>query len=213
MRKTTGREILALERGCGEGLRSLQVCAEEWRVVPLVPGGAWPDDADAACGLVPGNARFEGLAWGAMSLAQQFRARARIGRVFSWTAWVSNLTVRENLLLAGQYHGCCSESDLLTRAGVLGRRFGLGSIPDERWEELPRGVLRGWEWVRAWLLEPSLLLLECPELGVEEQQLARLCECVAETVRGGAAVVWWTDQPASLPAIRAAGGRGAEDRT
>jgi ABC-type lipoprotein export system ATPase subunit len=154
--------------------------------------------ADAAQGLFPcleGTVRFMGRPWTAFSLREEARSRARIGRVFPYHAWVHNLSVLENLTLAGRYHRLAPVAALEQRAFSWARRFGLDTIPDARPGFVRKTDLRRLEWVRAFLNEPVLLLLESPEMDAPGGALSLLSQAVEEARARGAAVVWITDDP------------------
>src|SRR4051794_36234792 len=62
---------------------------------------------DAACGAVElehGAVRFMGSDWRKMPFHQAIQCRGKIGRTFEGHAWVSNLDVDENVILAQRHH-------------------------------------------------------------------------------------------------------------
>ncbi len=52
-----------------------------------------------------GKVLFEGSDWLGNDFDRHFRMRNRIGRVFDDQAWLANLNMNENLMLASHHHG------------------------------------------------------------------------------------------------------------
>lgn len=177
---------------------------------------AWiPAAGDLLCGLlapVSGRVEFEGRSWTDDGPAAQAARRGRIGRVFSGTAWIGNLDVDENVVLAQLYHGDRPAADLRAAAEDLARRFGLAGIPAGRpvWAD-PRD-LQAAQWVRAWLGTPALFVLEEPAAGVTPKAAEALYAALRESLAAGAAAVWITERAAPRlaaaldPAVRLAMG-------
>lgn len=154
-----------------------------------------PPLCDLAVGTlapVRGTVRFMGEDWGLLKPFRHGVLRGRVGRVFAGQAWVSNLSVAENVLLPQRHHTRRSESDLVDEAHVLARAFGLATLPAARPEALRPNDLVRWQWVRAFLGAPRLLVLEEPEAGAWEEQKALLRERTRLSVRDGSAVLWVT---------------------
>lgn len=156
-----------------------------------------PAVADLLCGLIApdsGSVEFDGRPWDSGSPAAQAERRAHIGRVFAGTAWVGNLDVDENVILARLYHGDRPAADLRAEAETLARRFGLAGVPAGRpaWAD-PRD-LQVAQWVRAWLGHPSIFVLEEPEAGVSGRSAGLLRTALGEARAAGAAAVWITER-------------------
>ncbi len=192
---------------------SLDLAPGRLALLEAADPGSIPAIADLLCGMIPpgsGSVEFEGRPWDSGSPAAQAERRARIGRVFAGTAWVSNLDVDENLILAQLYHTDRPAAEVRAAAEDLARRFGLAGIPAGRpaWAD-PRD-LQVAQWVRAWLGHPSLFVLEEPEAGVPGRSAALLRTALREALAAGAAAVWITGrEDAALaaalePAIRLA---------
>lgn len=157
-----------------------------------------PPVCDLAAGLVAparGVVRFMGEDWRDVGTYRQSVMRGCIGRVFGGLAWVSNLSVAENVLLPQRHHTNRSEEDILREASRLARETGLGSLPADRPENLRPHDLARWQWVRAMLGNPRLLLLEEPEAASWEEHRPLLRERVLRLAEGGGAVLWVTREP------------------
>lgn len=180
------------------------------------PDPIWiPAVGDLLCGLsIPASGRveFEGGPWTDSAPGVQAARRSRIGRVFAGTAWIGNLDVDENVVLAQMYHGARPAADLRAAANDLARRFGLAAVPAGRpaWAD-PR-ELQAAQWVRAWLGTPALFVLEDPTAGVTPQAADALCAVLRESLAAGAAAVWIAEHAhprlteALEPAVRLAMG-------
>jgi phospholipid/cholesterol/gamma-HCH transport system ATP-binding protein len=181
---------------CGLYDVSLTLAAGDLALVRLEADGARSPLADAASGVIDlesGAARFAGEDWSRMSLNHSARCRGRIGRTFEGHAWVSNLDVDENVLLAARHHTGRADADLAEEAASLARQFGLPGLPRGRPNQTRRQDLQRAALVRAFLGSPTLLILERPEHGVYPQVMASLTNAVRAACRRGAAVLWLTN--------------------
>jgi len=149
--------------------------------------------ADAALGLIEpgaGEVRFLGEDWVRLGVREPLARRALVGRIFDRAAWINNLNVLDNVLLPRRHHTTLSEEQLLADATRWARRFGLQTLPAERPSSVADDQLKLAEWVRAFSLEPVLLLLEHPMRGVARERREALHWAVAEARTRGAAVLW-----------------------
>ena len=152
--------------------------------------------ADAAAGLAEadsGRVTFLGEEWSAMPPERSAELRGRIGRIFETHTWISNLDVDENITLAQRHHTARPEHEILAEASALGAQFGLGELPRGRPAVIRRSDLRRAEWVRAFIGEPKLILLENPTKDVYMDALPGLVGAVKAARGRGAAVVWMGD--------------------
>jgi phospholipid/cholesterol/gamma-HCH transport system ATP-binding protein len=150
---------------------------------------------DLAQGLLSpteGNIEFMGERWEDLNPACQSDRRGRIGRVFHGRGWISNLSVYDNIILSQMFHSARQESDVLAQAEELATELELTSIPMVRPDTLRADNLRKYQWVRAFLGSPALLLLQYPESGVKESDVLCLMKLVERTRAEGRAVIWTT---------------------
>ncbi len=151
--------------------------------------------ADAAEGLLSpaaGRVRLLGVDWAERSYDEAVSVRGRIGRVFLKPGWVSNLDVIENVTLAQRHHTERPVDELVREAQDRARRFGLDGVPAGRPAWVPAGDLRRSEWVRAFMGEPVLVVLERPMAAVAAAHVDGLVSEVCAAGARGTAVLWVT---------------------
>lgn len=138
-----------------------------------------------------GRVHFCGSSWTKGTHEEHFRMRSRIGRVFESHAWIENLNVIENVTLAAQHHGIAIH-EVTDRLRRLADRFGVRRLAEERPAYVDVGVLQVYQWIRALICRPRLLLLERPlrSLPVDLTSVCR--ELIHEVRQAGTAVIWFT---------------------
>ena len=178
-------------------------------VLVLLPSpSARPPLADLAQGLVTpsaGAVRFLGRDWAEVAVPAAIARRGQMGRIFAGTAWVSNLNVDENVLLAAGHQEAPALAAASERAAALATRFGLLELPTTRPALTSDMVLQLAQWVRALLGEPRLLVLEQPLRAVPAELVPPLVTALGEARRAGAAVLWLAgdEDEARLPGLAA----------
>jgi phospholipid/cholesterol/gamma-HCH transport system ATP-binding protein len=163
---------------------------------------------DVAAGLIhpdAGVVQFCGQDWRRMGLFAQSAARGRIGRIFAVEGWVSNLSIFENIALSQRHHTTRPDQDLQREAATLLERIGLRDCLAERPHVLSRGELRRAQWVRAFMGEPALLLLNAPLLDVRPDEQVPLLELLCEARSRGVAAMWKSRDAASWSGEEAGG--------
>jgi ABC-type sulfate/molybdate transport systems ATPase subunit len=159
--------------------------------------------ADLAQGLLTpdgGTVRFLGQDWCRLTAAAAARQRRLIGRVFKQQAWINNLDVDENVLLARRHYGDPPWAELCQQADTLARRFGLDGLPARRPDRLSPATLRLAQWVRALLGDKHLLILENALRDVPVPVLPALSAALADARAAGSAVLWLSDRDDAAPA-------------
>lgn len=152
--------------------------------------------ADLAGGTIPaasGRVLFLGQDWARVPHDVADALRGRIGRVFQEGGWVQHLSVATNILLPLLHHTRTPEAEARDRAAELARSFGLPGLPLGWPHASPVGDLARAACVRAFLGEPSLLMLESPLMeGRVPELMARLRDAIAAARSRGTACIWLT---------------------
>lgn len=165
--------------------------------------------ADLAEGLEEpdaGTVCFDGRDWTGLPASAALAARGTIGRLHSAAAWLSNLDLDENILLAALHHGRRTAPDLRDEAAAWAAHFGLAQLPHARpaWATARERHLC--QWIRALLGPPALLMVEDPGAKIARALSAAEAAAVARLRAGGTAVLWLAPRglqaPPGLPGAR-----------
>jgi phospholipid/cholesterol/gamma-HCH transport system ATP-binding protein len=151
--------------------------------------------ADACCGLHPaagGSIFFLGNDWSALPADTANALRGRIGRVFNFGNWINRMTLLENILLPQLHHTRRNLAELQTEAMYLAEHFGLPGLPIGLPDESTRADNQRAACIRAFLGQPSLILLEEPTDGVYPDMLAPLINAIRIACDRGCGVIWLT---------------------
>ncbi len=152
--------------------------------------------ADSAVGLLApsvGRVCFDQTDWQALAYEEMLLRRSQIGRVFSGGAWIGNLTVLENVLLAPRHHSKTPDKEILQRANATARRLGFESIPRNRPANVAAPNLRKCQWIRAIFMDPKLLILEEPLAGIPASDHESLLQAEWRHRQRGGATLWITN--------------------
>ncbi|MGF1525464.1 MAG: hypothetical protein ACFCBW_01530, partial [Candidatus Competibacterales bacterium] len=145
----------------------------------------------------PGEVRFLGCAWRALAPRQALARRRLIGRVLAGRAFISTLTVVDNVLLVPRLTGHSSHA-IEHHAARLEELFGM-TLPTTRPDRTPPQILQLAQWLRALVVPRRLLVLENPTRHLEGKHLAVLNRLVDRRRRRGTAVLWVADPPRPPP--------------
>ncbi|HYG89250.1 MAG TPA: organic solvent ABC transporter ATP-binding protein [Azospirillum sp.] len=150
--------------------------------------------ADAACGLVDpvfGAVRMLGRDWRRLSPDLANALRGRIGHGFRPGAWISYMSVIDNIMLAQLHHTTRPEAEIQDEAIRLSVAFGLPGVPTGLPSDCAPGDLARADLARAFMGSPALVILEGPPA-----DLTGALVNMIRTVRDrGTAVVWFTPDP------------------
>ncbi|MGV3758144.1 MAG: ABC transporter ATP-binding protein [Actinomycetota bacterium] len=170
-------------------LRGVDLTAEAGQITGLIgPNGAGKTTLfNVVCGLqAPNHGKVLLDGQEVTGLPPFKRARRGLARTFQRLEPFGLLSVRENVrLAAGLRRGDRADrttDDLLDR-------LGLGGLADTRADRLPTGQARVVELARALATDPSVLLLDEPASGQDEQETARFASVLREVAADGVAVV------------------------
>ena len=151
--------------------------------------------ADACCGLhqvAAGAIFFLGKDWSALPSNTANALRGRIGRVFTSGNWINRLTLLENILLPQLHHTRREFAELRNEAVRLAEHFGLPGLPSGLPDDVMRADHQRAACIRAFLGQPSLILLEEPTFGVYPEILPPLINAIRQACDRGCGVIWLT---------------------
>ena len=151
--------------------------------------------ADACCGLhqaAEGTIFFLGKDWSLLPSNTANALRGRIGRVFTFGNWINRLTLLENILLPQLHHTHRRFSELRDEAVHLAEHFGLPGLPTGLPDHVMRTDHQRAACIRAFLGQPSLILLEEPTFGVYPEIVPPLINAIRNACDRGCGVIWLT---------------------
>jgi phospholipid/cholesterol/gamma-HCH transport system ATP-binding protein len=151
--------------------------------------------ADACCGLhqaAEGSIFFLGKDWSSLPSNTANALRGRIGRVFTSGNWINRLTLLENILLPQLHHTRREFVELRDQAVRLAEHFGLPGLPTGLPDDVMRTDHQRAACIRAFLGQPSLILLEEPTFGVYPEILPPLINAIRYACDRGCGVIWLT---------------------
>lgn len=191
------RDVTLREFGRGSRLRRVdfELFAGELAFVLRPTGPTKQLLAGGALGLVEprrGEVRFNDIKWATASKHTQREMRSKIGRVFDHSGWLQNLSVIDNILLAQRHHTDRSEHELFAHAKSLVNDLAL-PFPDRRPAFVDDWKLRLYQWVRALICQPLLLIAERPFAGVPKEYRERVFAVEKRFRERGGATIWVTD--------------------
>jgi branched-chain amino acid transport system ATP-binding protein len=148
---------------------------------------------NAICGLQAiegGRIRLAGR--DIVGVAAHKRARLGIARTFQRLEVFGSMSVRDNIRVAADVRRRWAGKDgtpPAERTEELLDRVGLRAVAGERVEALPTGLARLVEVGRALASEPTVLLLDEPSSGLDEDETDGLAELLEELTGDGLAVL------------------------
>jgi len=154
--------------------------------------------ADLALGLISpasGAVCFKDTDWEDMDAFQEAENRGRIGCVFESAGWISSLNVIDNIVLRERHHTRREEDDIREEVAGLVVKAGIKDSHDInlRPAVVSRRRLRVYEWVRACMGSPDLIMLSFPERGAPSSLLQYLLNLIGDMADKGSAVLLITD--------------------
>ena len=119
------------------------------------------------------------------------RARRGMARTFQRLEVFGTLSVRDNIQVAAEIRKAWARdrSRPAAVADELLERIGLGDVAESRVDAVPTGTARLVELARALATRPSLLLLDEPGSGLDQQETAVLGDVLLDLASGGMAVL------------------------
>lgn len=180
------------------GIHALQdatLTAEEGTITGLIgPNGAGKTTLfNAITGLHPPDGGKVVLAGEDVSQVKPHRrARLGIARTFQRLEVFGSLSVRENVLVAGEIWKRWSGDravDLTKQTDELIERVGLAHLAGDRVDSLPTGPARLVETARALATNPRIMLMDEPGSGLSEEETGDFARLLQDLSKGGLAIL------------------------
>lgn len=190
-------EIAGLSLDDGDGrplLRDLDLAlAPGERLVVGGPVEATSGLLRAVMGLEPvsgGTVRLLGEALATLSRARAEAVLSRVGYAPREGALLSNLPLRDNLLLPLRYHRRLAAGEVPQAAATAAARFGLDALPVAIPPVVPLVTRRRVTLARATVLDPELLVIDDPTEDLDPASADEIADRLAAAARElGAAVL------------------------
>src|SRR5262245_42866214 len=151
--------------------------------------------ADLCCGLHAldeGEIRFLQRDWSRQPSEMADALRGLIGRVLAQPGWLPFLDAASNALLQQMHHTRADVEALHADAARLAVHFGLPGLPSGPIGELSTTDLARLGYVRAFVGEPKLVILESPVQGLHGDMVTPLLNKLLELRDCGGAAIWLT---------------------
>lgn len=185
--------VTSISGGYGRGtvVSGVDLCVAEGEIVWLVgPNGSGKTTLlKLVSGLIPAASGSVIVADSDVTSASAVaRVRAGLVHLLQVVSVFPRMTVRENVLLGG--YTVTDRRDLGRRVTAMRERF---PVLRDRWHEragrLSRGQQRVVELARSLILEPKVLLLDEPSIGLDRAAARDVFAAIAELADHGVAVV------------------------
>lgn len=146
-----------------------------------------------------GEVLFQNADWKGDDFDRHFQMRSRIGRVFEDQGWIQNFNVLENVTLASRHHQpSATKKSVQEQVASWAERFNVFAMPFSRPSFVDPATLQVYQWIRALVGKPKLLILERPMNSVANSLLPKLVEVINEVRKQGTAVLWFTSDVRDL---------------
>jgi phospholipid/cholesterol/gamma-HCH transport system ATP-binding protein len=138
-----------------------------------------------------GQIAFQQRCWNDASVEQQFLMRSQIGRVFDGRAWINNLNIIENVTLRVKHHAFPA-AKLQQQIKYWSKQLEVPSLSRERPAFVEASRLQRYQWLRALIGDPALLILERPMRTLDPEMITPLVTSINQIREQKAAVIWFT---------------------
>lgn len=151
--------------------------------------------AAGAVGLLnpdQGSVLFQSSDWQKVTYRRKLQLRTRIGRIYAHGGWIQNLTLFDNILLGPRHHTQQDEKSLNAKLQGLADTYEL-ELVNQRPAFVPPWKLRMFQWVRALINKPDLIVAEHPLDGVPSLHHDTVFRNEAKFRKLGGCTLWVTD--------------------
>jgi phospholipid/cholesterol/gamma-HCH transport system ATP-binding protein len=115
-----------------------------------------------------------------MSFEDFLPYRMSIGYGFDFGGLLHNRTILENMTLPLLYHKICSKPEAEDRATDYMRGLGIQKFANQRPSTVPGGVRKMTCLIRALMMQPAVLLLDDPSVGLGQEQALKFFDFIKD---------------------------------
>jgi ABC-type lipoprotein export system ATPase subunit len=122
-----------------------------------------------------------------MSFEEFLPYRLAIGYGFDFGGLIHNRTLLENVTLPLVYHKICTAKEAKEKAEHYFLKLGVFKLKNQRPSLVPGGVRKLTCLIRALIMDPELLLLDDPSVGLGQETSLKFFDCIHELRKNGQA--------------------------
>ncbi|MEZ4871110.1 MAG: ATP-binding cassette domain-containing protein [Bdellovibrionales bacterium] len=115
-----------------------------------------------------------------LSFEEFLEFRMLIGYGFDYGGLIHNMTIKDNLTLPLRYHNVADLWLIEERVEFLLRKFDLWQVRNERPAFIPGSMRKEACVARTFIMEPEMIILDSPTVGMHKHNLKTLKELIAE---------------------------------
>ena len=145
-----------------------------------------------------GDFLINGVAVQNLSFEEFLPYRLNIGYSFDQGGLLSNRTLWDNIMLPMLYHKLLPYSEAEQKAEGLVKLFAIDKYRNERPASVPGGVRKAACVARAFVMDPTVLLLDEPTTGLNDEGIEALHVLIGQIKRKGDAVVLFTSRSSQV---------------
>jgi ABC-type lipoprotein export system ATPase subunit len=150
------------------------------------------------CGLVNLNSgviTFNGLTTDDMTSEQEIQFKKQLGVIFQKPALLSNLTLKENLLLPLiQHFPELPASERTRMVEIICQKFELHRHLEDRIEELSQGLQSLASFARALICRPDLLIWDAPLADIDANWSNRIIDILKQFKKDNKTIILFTNR-------------------
>jgi ABC-type lipoprotein export system ATPase subunit len=150
------------------------------------------------CGLVnidSGSITFNGLTMEEMSKEEEAEFKKSLGVIFQKPALLSNLTLKENLLLPLiQHFPHLHTSERMQMVEILSQKFNLQKHLEDRIEQLSQGLQSLAAFARALICNPHLLIWDAPLADIDATWSRKIIGILKQLKKENKTIILFTNR-------------------
>lgn len=113
-----------------------------------------------------------------MSFEEFLPYRLQIGYSFDYGGLINNRSLFDNIMLPLLYHKTATPEEAKTRVSAYFKEFGIDKFANERPAHVPGRVRKMACLIRALVMNPQILLLDDPSVGLGQDSVYTFVDCI-----------------------------------